>query len=743
MSKENNPIFVVESSNQDYTDKDYNFGKREPIRSVDSSFRDNVKLQVENVEESFRESFSRWPNVPGVAKVTLYEKAYAKSHRPDSFFCRNSCPIIGTLGLGELLISVTPSGIKSLKDRVSRSLNTHSGKLNLAVVETIEPYEMDQNIIEDDTYVLNLFNHNDRFLDKSLRDAIEGLTSENGCTLSQHYIGKDTSFFQLSNCASVEFLTQFVGVRSIKPMPRYRVGDYSGQSIQVGVLTESLFPAPEKGRNYPLVGIIDSGIDPDDKYLSPWVWGRMDMLDGKEADYSHGTMVASLAINSFTLNNSDERFPKTQVEIVDVVAFPKDGDLTLVDLMDIIEKSVKTYPEVKVWNLSLGTPFPCDEQSFSELGHFLNTLHDQNGCLFIIASGNYVEQPQREWPPQNGMNGSDRVSMPGDSVRSLTVGSLAHKDHSNTVVKELDPSSFSRCGPGPSFTPKPDLAHFGGNCDSNLDFSQVGVLGIGVGGSRVENIGTSFATPIVSSMAANVWQELEVNGSIDPTPERIKALLIHGSLLQEGRITTDETRYKGFGHPASVEDMIACENSEATFLFEVDTKEGESFGREPFVIPEGMRTEDGKFAGEVIMTLVYSPLLNYEFPSEYCRSNVDVRFGVWDGKSFTGKIPQLKSKSEMYEKALVENGFKWSPVKVYKKSFKGIAADDWKLILEVMRRAEEKPLEAPQRAVALITLRSLDPTAQVYQEAKILMNQANWQVDDLTQRPEQEILVRS
>lgn len=45
------------------------------------------------------------------------------------------------------------------------------------------------------------------------------------------------------------------------------------------------------------------------------------------------------------------------------------------------------------------------------------------------------------WPPQE-LGGHDRISAPADSVRSLTVGSVAHLESSDSVVKRFEPSSF-------------------------------------------------------------------------------------------------------------------------------------------------------------------------------------------------------------------------------------------------------------------------------------------------------------
>ncbi len=181
------------------------------------------------------------------------------------------------------------------------------------------------------------------------------------------------------------------------------------------------------------------------------------------------------------------------------------------------------------------------------------------------------------------------------------------------------------------------------------------------------------------------------------------------------------------------------------FYSEVDTREGIEFSRTPFVIPQSLRTEDGKFTGEILMTLVYSPPLDYDYPSEYCRSNVDVSFGTYtydpvNGKwTHSGKVPQMKEKSELFEKVLIENGFKWSPVKVYRKQFpQGVNGDQWRLKLDVQRRAEQEPLSSPQRAVfSYYTKIYYKSPSAVYNDAEIELKNLGWKEADTSNSREQ------
>ena len=144
---------------------------------------------------------------------------------------------------------------------------------------------------------------------------------------------------------------------------------------------------------------------------------------------------------------------------------------------------------------------------FSDLGVALDRLQDEYGVTFVVAAENYRVLPFRGWPPED-LGEADRVCAPADSVRALVVGSVAHRDHASSRVKAGEPSPFSRRGPGPLYLPKPELSHLGGNCNSLGESSQIGILSLDGQGNVAEDVGTSYATPLVSTLVANVNHRL-------------------------------------------------------------------------------------------------------------------------------------------------------------------------------------------------------------------------------------------
>lgn len=754
MEKQSNPIQVVQVRNTDHKKLSYD-GFGGPTVFGDGATEEIRGLLAEQTEFSidyFAKDFESWPKMAGIVKVTLREEALAKSHRPLNLFSSKTCPIIGTLGFGELLISASKSGLEKLHNYL---LNGRSQKViaNISAVEKIEPYSQVDRlqglsasyisalISQGETIKLKLFDHHDVEKNKIVLQALSKFAKEYDIQLKELNYGSSYGLMAATtkNQDVAKKLTSFIGIRSVTPIPRFKVTDVEMQTSSIGYANEQLFPPPQQEKNYPVVGIIDSGVCPESTLISPWVVARESYVPLGLEDHTHGTMVAGLIVNSRSLNHQDKRFPEAQSKIVDVNVFPKGSSTSEDDLVAIIEEVVIKYPEVKVWNLSLGGADPVHDTDFSDLAHFLDEMHDKHNCLFIVAAGN--QSDKKQWPTSTSDPFVNRISSPGDSIRALTVGSLAHKATPLALCNEEQVSPFSRIGPGPSCIPKPEITHYGGNVTASGAYAQIGILSLGPNNMLCESVGTSFATPIVSSIAANL-QHFFSEGDEDEVPtERIKALMIHSALLGHSMVSSDSINYYGFGRPGDIVDHLYCDPNCMTMIFETDLRHGGfEFERFPFPIPDCLNTSDGKFKGEILMTLVYSPELDKNFSSEYCRINVDVGMGSYnqdkDGvRRFNSMVPAApKDLKGHFEKSRVDHGFKWSPVKAYHKiSSRGINVGDWRLKLSVLRRAEMELPSVPQRATLVLSLRGLDPMQPVYNETIQKMNQMGWSINDIDQ----------
>ncbi len=412
-------------------------------------------------------------------------------------------------------------------------------------------------------------------------------------------------------------------------------------------------------------------------------------------------------------------------KFVDIIAIPNsDKDFGLTDsigeieLMEIIEESMDQYADaVKIWNLSLGIESLVCDGAMSDLGKFLDYIQDKYQVQIFVSSGNLNELPLREWPSQDDMGDRDRIISPADSVRAITVGSVALFDSDDSIVKINEPSPFSRRGPGANYIVKPDVIDYGGNLSRNYSIAGLGMKGMDPYGNVIEGNGTSYSTPRITQKFAAIYDEM-----VDKNILMAKAILIHSARMNSRELLDNDPeniKCYGFGMPSNnVNDILLCSEDEVTIVFKQKVKQGTHLEMIDFPFPESL-IKNGKYYGEVGMTLVYNPILDEKYGREYCRVNIDASFGVYKYKAagkmdFRGCVPLDCAWDEKYERERVENGFKWSPIKSYYKNMKGIkVGDGWKIRIDMNQRNE---ISIPyQEFVLIVTIR--DPKGgDIYSE---------------------------
>lgn len=733
------PIKVIPVLKDDMVHPENRGGPKKLFREVDREFRETIEAQVLQIRDHFQESFRRLPQVPAVAKVTVRKDAVAKSHRPYGIFNEKTCPIIGSEGLDQILVSVTGPGLERLATEVR--LSQAKDKIaNISTLELLEPVKPQIEIPTEDEFAkVKLFRHHLPARDANLELAFVKLLNELGLDGSEVIYGAGLKIYKVEaeNRNALQEMGLFVGIQSLGAFPTY----YSVRtaSTPVRAADPSDFPLPQADVNYPIVGLIDSGIAPDDPFLAPWVIAREESVPESLRDYSHGTFVGGLIANARALNHNDGRFPSCCAKIVDVVALGKDGT-SEPELITILEDVIPKYPQVSVWNLSLSTRQPISEDTFSDFAVKLDSLQDEYQTSIVLAAGNYETAPLRSWKPQD-LKGADRICIPSDSVRSIVVGSRAHRDHASSGVKAGEPSPFSRRGPGPVSLIRPELSHFGGNCTLDGDYTQIGVLSLNTNGFLAEDIGTSFATPLISTLTANVKEGVVGGASHLLT----RALLIHAAAKGEGRTDPFLMQYQGFGTPPDLTQVLGCTEHECTLIFELDIEPGTAFRKGVFPIPPCLYVDEDTVKADFLMTVVYEPELDASFGSEYCRTNIDVSLGTvstyQDDKGRTrekkkGQVPEdFALVGTGFESDQVKQGFKWSPTKVYRRDrVRGITGELWRLDLSVHYRADHQAVK-PAKAVLVVTISDPGNELPVYNEMIQQMNLLGWGATDLQIQP--------
>lgn len=733
MSEKHLPIKLVLQKETD-TQRNKGGGKSTFFCEITQELQEAIIEKFESVLSYYDSVFKENENVPAVGKITVRQEAIAKSHKPNDL-CRR-CPIIGSEELDEIYIKVSKKGIEETVELI-RNPPSERFRANLTAITNIEPITADVKISSSLNEVikqgkfdlvrgkikLKIFDFDNDVDNNRLMEYISQKLSDLGLQDSVELItyGDKIKLIKVA-VQTQEDVIKLAAINGVKTVDFFQ--EYSLPHSEFSITQFQEYLDVEHLDSEISVGIIDGGISDDNAYLSPYVIAREEYISKTYQNHSHGTFIASTIQYGNALNGITTSL-NTRFRFVDVIAIPN-GDVKFgpvdsigeEELMEIIEEVMQRHAEnTKIWNLSLGIEDKVCTGAMSDLGVFLDYIQDKYGVQMFVASGNIVS-PLRKWPPQAAMKEQDRIVSPADSVRAITVGSVALYDSDDSIVKTNEPSPFSRRGPGANYIVKPDVVDYGGNLSTSLKIDGLGMKGLDVVGNLVEGNGTSYSTPRVVQKFATIYDEM-----VDKDILLAKAMLIHSARLSSRDLLAqnrDNIKYYGFGVPSSeIQDVLQCSEDEVTLIFKQKVTQGSHLEMYDFPYPSSL-IHNGKCFGEICMTLVYNPILDERYGREYCRTNVDVSFGTYtrgdDGKiNFKGCVPLESTWDEKFEKSRVENGFKWSPVKsYYRKLNRGIeCGDGWKIRINMNPRNEI--LVPEQEFVLVVTIR--DPQGQdIYSE---------------------------
>lgn len=724
MSERNLPIKVVMQKSTD-TQKNPPGGDMKFFGEVTKELQSDIINKFESVLSFYEDVFKENEFVPAVGKITVKQEAIAKSHKPNDL-CRN-CPIIGSEDLDEIYIKVTK---KAIEETVSLLQNPPSKKFraNMTAISDIQPITAEEKISEGLAEIssqgqfdtvrskikIKFFDFNDEFDNGQILSYIIKKIAELGFADKHELItyGEHIKYIKVkvSSYDDIVRIAAINGVRSVDFFQKYSLplNEFVNTDLEA-------FLDTEYSDSDIRIGIIDGGISDNNAFLQPYIVGREEFVNASYRNPNHATFIASTIQYGNKLNGIPNAFPQ-KFKFVDIIAIPN-GDSTFgpvdtigeEELMEIIQEVMKKYSaNTKIWNLSLGIESKICSGSMSDLGIFLDYVQDEYNVQIFISSGNLKDAPLREWPAQVNMGERDRIISPADSVRSITVGSVALFDSEDSIVKADEPSPFSRRGPGANYIVKPDVVDYGGNISISSGIDGLGMRGLDSDGNVIEGIGTSYSNSRVAQKFASIYDEM-----IDKDLLLAKAMLIHSARMNSRELldqNQDNIKYYGFGMPAvNVQDILLCSEDEITLVFRQKVIQGSHLEMFDFPYPKSL-IRSGKCFGEIGMTLVYNPILDDRYGREYCRTNIDVSFGIYkytpDGKlDYAGCVPLESSWDEKFEKARVENGFKWSPIKsYYRKIDRGIqAGDGWKIRIDMNPR---NGLIVPfQKFVLIVTIK--------------------------------------
>lgn len=744
-----------------------------PFRPVNREYRKSLYSQVSAIRAAIVPQVRRSEAAP--VRVKLLGKAAAKSHRPDHLFSAASCPIVGAGRLGELFLRATPAGLDRLADIIEKN-NSEQITKELSCVETIEavtPSYRRSGVEAKDILRrcprgergfitrVGLFNYgatgNQAALVEDFLSACKARKLEPPRTRGY----SPASFTFEAECKSVddvEALSRIVGVRSVSPMPLIR-------TIRPRMFAAKPLPtlpsAADVVGDYPIVVVVDSGISDEVPGLNSWVVGRDAQVAPQYSNTDHGTFVAGLICWGGQLNPTIAGLDHSPCGVFDLQVIPNDdpakGDtsgLLESEFLQSLEAALKQHANAyKVWNLSLGTDTVCSLDEFSPLAEELDNLQERYKVSFVISAGNYDTPPLLDYPRAGNQLQAGRITAPADSVLGITVGAVSHVDYKSQGPKEHHPSAFSRHGAGPNHVIKPDLVHYGGSCSTDLAHI-VGIRSISGAGSA-ENLGTSFATPLVARTLAQVYHQ------VTPTPSTVlaRALLTHHARdpRTKQRVPDGDENFFGFGLPEPVPYCLECMPHTSTLVFDDVLRPGYFLEWDDFPYPASLR-QNGRYFGEIWMTVAFAPSRGRRWGTEYCETHIDAHFGVYRTQKsretgavkpkpvFVGLVPpEHKNHGQLYESYQIERLRKWAPVRTYYGHLgeKGERGDRWRLKLQLLTRHEVENERAfnPQPFSLILTISDPKHKAPVYDEmAQIIRNR--FQSQNLTVRTAARVRAR-
>jgi hypothetical protein len=491
------------------------------------------------------------------------------------------------------------------------------------------------------------------------------------------------------------------------------------------------------------------------------VVGRDTQVAPQYTNTDHGTFVAGLICWGGQLNPTIAGLDHSPCGIFDLQVIPNDdpakGDtLALLEseFLQSLEAALKQHANAyKVWNLSPGTDNMCSLDEFSPLAEELDNLQERYKLSFVISAGNYDTPPLLDYPRVGSQMQTGRITAPADSVLGITVGAVSHVDYKSQGPKEHHPSAFSRHGAGPNHVIKPDLVHYGRSCSTDLAHV-AGIRSISGAGSA-ENLGTSFATPLVARTLAQIYHQVTPT----PSPVLARALLTHHARdpRTKQRVPDGDENFFGFGLPAPVPYCLECTPHTSTLVFDDVLRPGYFLEWDDFPYPASLR-QNGRYFGEIWMTVAFAPSRGRRWGTESCETHIDAHFGVYRTQKsretgavkpkpvFVGLVPpEHKNPGELYESYQIERLRKWAPVRTYHGHLgeKGERGDRWRLKLQLLTRHKLENEQAfnPQPFSLILTISDPQRKAPVYDEmAQIIRNR--FQSQNLTVRAAARIRAR-
>lgn len=674
----NLPIQIVKTRGKQDVFKKEGSGGELPkwvTREVINSHKTAITHTLDTISTLFDNEPER--ELPVLVTATLYDKATAKTYRPNIraiFNQREKQNLIGSESVNKLIVKIdNKADLLLMKKNVrgARSKEKECGIAAIISINRLEPHVEEGT--DSGAIKVRLVDYKDECLNKKAEEVFKRECQAMGVECEALNYAPSLILYGIESSSSeiVQSLATMDSVISVKRMPYVEI---SASVEEYNTLLD--IKKPQDGEEYPLVGVMDSGVE-DIPHLSPWRYGNEQNvvgLDDEDINRRHGTAVTGIILYGDGLQ--DEKLTGCNPAKYVSCIVNTDSGLAAIqekEMVMYIRKAVEENPEVKVWNLSQGSTEVIEDDAFSEFGMALDSIQKEYGVLICKSAGNRLSR-----------GGSLKLCKGADSTLALVVGSIAHEKHDATDAEVGQRSPFSKIGYGPEFLIKPDVVQYGGNMTVGVkSFSETGF-------ESSAFKGTSFSTPRISALAADL--AFRLGGTFNR--EMIKALIVHSAYYPNLSGMNEEDILKELGHglPRDIDSILNNDQDEFTYVLPINFKPGEDFQIQDVPFPEGMVDDDGFFYGDITVTLVSEPELKASEGSEYCQSDVEVLLQTYRDVDYVlpgavGVSPTYRNTDRLVEpqnilakslyskksfkirngreRTLIESGFKYQPVKKY------------------------------------------------------------------------------
>lgn len=292
----------------------------------------------------------------------------------------------------------------------------------------------------------------------------------------------------------------------------------------------------------------------------------------------------------------------------------------------------------RIFNLSFGDlDKPYTGGHVRALAAIVDSLSHEMNILFVISTGNFhgTEEIPENWLreyPDYLFSPESKILDPAPALNALTVGSLARYDISyqasrfpndadhQPIARTDQPSPFTRTGPGPLGSIKPELVAYGGNLSVDLrrgtDRLNVGPGGLGEVSTALEfaqgrllgmDSGTSFSAPKIAHLAGSILREYP-----NASANLMRALIVAHARPTQATLQLFHSQperilqISGYGR---VDDSLVLSSSErdVTMMTEEEI-EGESHHFFEIPLPNDF-FNTGRWCRSVTVALAHSPIV--------------------------------------------------------------------------------------------------------------------------------------